>query len=149
MATSTFARDSSWECFQPTEHHGDLHTVHSTYIIRCVQILRTATIRVAIALEPGEKPLLFDSFGGRTSSTTFMPHLMHANTTDPDRNLTRPQRWVPRGCTTVGALALECPPCFTVPAVGSRPTVVIRASRAPRARAVLWWEINDYMYMYR
>ena len=48
---------------------------------------------VAVALEPGEKPLLFDSFG-RTPSTTFMPHLMHANTTDPDRN----QEWESKRC---------------------------------------------------
>ena len=43
---------------------------------------------VAVALEPGQKPLLFDSFG-RKPSATFMPHLMHANITDPGRN----QEW--------------------------------------------------------
>ena len=40
---------------------------------------------VAVALEPGRKPLLFDSFG-RKPSATFMPDLMHADITDPDLN---------------------------------------------------------------
>ena len=48
---------------------------------------------VAVALEPGQKPLLFDSFG-RKPSATFMPHLMRANTTDPDRN----QEWESTRC---------------------------------------------------
>ena len=33
---------------------------------------------VAVAVEPGRKPLLFDSFG-RKPSATFMPDLMHAD----------------------------------------------------------------------
>ena len=37
---------------------------------------------VVVALEPGRKPLLFDSFG-RKPSATFMPDLMHADITDP------------------------------------------------------------------
>ena len=40
---------------------------------------------VAVAVEPGRKPLLFDSFG-RKPSATFMPDLMHADITDPDLN---------------------------------------------------------------
>ena len=40
---------------------------------------------MAVAVEPGRKPLLFDSFG-RKPSATFMPDLMHANATDPDLN---------------------------------------------------------------
>ena len=37
----------------------------------------------AIAREPGRKDLLFDSFAWRPSPT-FMPHLQHARSTDPD-----------------------------------------------------------------
>ena len=48
---------------------------------------------VAVAMEPGEKSLLFDSFG-RTPGAAFMPHLMHAETTDPDRN----QEWESTRC---------------------------------------------------
>ena len=94
MTTCTFARDCSWESIPPTEPHSDLRIVHSTYRIRCVSDSEDRDGHwVAVALEPGEKPLLFDSFG-RTPSTTFMPHLMHANTTDPDRN----QEWESKRC---------------------------------------------------
>ena len=43
-------------------------------------------------VEPGRKPLLFDSFG-RHPSATFMPDLMHANITDPDLNQELESTW--------------------------------------------------------
>ena len=57
----------------------------------------TDWVAIAISMEPGEKkPLLFDSFG-RIPGATFMPHLVHAETTDPDRN----QEWEST-CTRCG-----------------------------------------------
>ena len=40
---------------------------------------------MGVALEPGFKPLLFDSFG-RTPSAQWQPWLMHMDTSDPDRD---------------------------------------------------------------
>ena len=40
---------------------------------------------LAVGLEPGFPPLLFDSYG-RVPSRTWMPELQHMETTDPDCN---------------------------------------------------------------
>jgi len=58
---------------------------------RCFYIQNTESSRedgqhwCGIAREPGRKDLFFDSYA-RAPSATFMPHLRHAQSTDPDVN---------------------------------------------------------------
>ena len=55
------------------------------YIQNTEPISKSGSHWLAVALEPGHPPLLFDSYG-RTPSRSWMSELQHMDTSDPDVN---------------------------------------------------------------
>ena len=61
---------------------------------------------LAIACEPGEPDLLFDTFA-RPPTATWLPHLRHMETTDPDVNQQQHSRRCGQLCMAFGHVFLN------------------------------------------
>ena len=61
---------------------------------------------LAVARQPGERDLLFDTFA-RPPSATWLPHLQHMETTDPDVNQEEHSRRCGQLCLAFGHVFLN------------------------------------------